>query len=86
MSADNLRVEQASEASRTASRSAAGAVTRQMPLDCCPLQVQREAWATDLDLPAFAVRAEQAAEVSSTAACSAACAVTHQMPLDCCLL
>ena len=50
------------------------------------LQVQREAWATDLDLPAFAVTAEQGAEVSSTAARSAACAVTRQMPLDYCLL
>jgi len=84
LSADNLRAEQASEASGTAARSAACAVTRQMPLDCCLLQVQREAWATDLDLPAFAVTAEQAAEqaaeVSSTAARSAACAVTHQMP------
>jgi len=60
MSADNLGAEQALEASRTAARSAACAVTRQIPLDCRLLQVQREAWATDLDLPAFAVRAEQA--------------------------
>jgi len=37
-----------------------------------PLLVQREAWATDLDLPDFAVKAEQ---VSSTAARSAAYAV-----------
>ena len=57
-----------------------------MPLDVRLLQVQCEAWATDLDLPAFAVTAEQAAEVSSTAARSAACAVTRQMPLDCHLL
>jgi len=46
--------------------------------------VHREAWATDLDLPPFAVTAEQAAEqaaeVSSKAARSAACTVTHQMP------
>jgi len=34
-----------------------------MPLDCSLLQVQREAWTTDLDLPIFAVTAEQAAEV-----------------------
>jgi hypothetical protein len=86
MSANNLRAEQALEVSRTAARSAACAVTRQMPLDFHLLQVQREAWATDLDLPAFAVTAEQAAEVSSTAARSAACAVTRQMPLDCRLL
>ena len=38
------------------------------------LLVQREAWATDLDLPAFTVRAEQ---VSSTAGRSAAYAVTR---------
>jgi len=52
----------------------------------CSLLVQREAWTTDLDLPAFAVRIEQASEVSSTDARSAACAVTCQIPLDCCLL
>jgi len=57
-----------------------------MPLDCRLLQVQREAWATDLDLPAFVVRAEQDSEVSITGARSAACAVTRQMPLDSCLL
>ena len=57
-----------------------------MPLDCRLLQVEREAWATDLDLPAFVVTAEQAAQVSSTVARSAACAVTRTRPLDCCLL
>jgi len=61
-------------------------VTLQVPLDCRLLQVQRDAWATDLDLPAFAVTAEQAEEVSSTAARSAACAVTRKRPLDCHLL
>ena len=86
MSADNLGAEQALEASRTAARSAACAVTRQIPLDCRLLQVQREAWATDLDLPAFAVTAEQVAEVSIKAARSAACAVTRKRPLDCRLL
>jgi len=86
MIVDNLRAEQASEFSKTVARLAAYVVTRQMPLDCRLLQVQREAWATDLDLPAFAVTAEQVAEVSSTAARSAACAVTRKRPLDCCLL
>ena len=57
-----------------------------MPLDCCLMQVQREAWAKDLDLPAFAVKEEQTAEVSSTTARSAACAVTRKQPLDCRLL
>jgi len=57
-----------------------------MPLDVRLLQVQCEAWATDLDLPAFAVTAEQAAEVSSTAARPAACTVTRKRPLDWCLL
>jgi len=73
----DLITEQISEVSRTDAHSAACAVTRQMPLDCCLLQVLREAWATDLDLPAFTVRVEQASEVSSTAVCSAACAVTR---------
>ena len=57
-----------------------------MPLDCCLMQVQREAWAKDLDLPAFVVKEDQAAEVSSTTARSAACAVTRKRPLDCHLL
>ena len=46
------------------------------------LLVQREAQATDLGSPAFAVRAEQASEVSSTPTWSAAYAVTCQMPLE----
>jgi len=50
------------------------------------LLLQREAWATDLGSPAFAVRAEQASEVSSTPTRSAAYTVAHQMPLDCRLL
>ena len=42
MSAGNLRAEQASEATRTAARSAACAVTRHMPLDCNLLQGRAE--------------------------------------------
>jgi len=49
-----------------------GGVSKMVMTATWPLLVQREAWATDLDLPDFAVKAEQ---VSSTAARSAAYAV-----------
>jgi len=75
----DLIPEQTSEVSRTTARLTACVVTRQIPLDCCLLQVQREVWATDLDLPAFEVRAEQASEVSSIGARSVTYAVTRQM-------